>query len=873
MNSTLEDTIIHTGFKHGRPALNKGSRFNTKLHATKTGKNSLRNAIRMVLAGSILASSTAFADLAARGPVSASHGYPTWYQDKSGLVLDFCDVRTQAELDGGWCLLLPGNTLAPEIFPNSFSEEHFYWAANAGANAAVLNPVDQTPIKVSLVLALEGAFATGPVIQGDQMVFSRVRVTVNPLPYSGDYVVYTPFGRFEYPNQVAGDRLFATVDVGLTPGDFDQALSGQVGRFLLPSATPGGAEVPPLPDLAQNPSADPFYLNLINAGGNTVIPENGKRYIADPGRIGPVTGATCDTVNNPAHCIIDPATNRPAWNTQLNGLQDPNVFTVEGPNGFTYSTTDFTLMGRLNEAPIAGKLVVDRASYTANSTASNDVSVFVSAKGASQGRLPAGNLPVTIPPQLTLFPAPCGNDPAGNLIAPASVSGSQMLSENQLQFKKEANLPGLAPDSVCIEQIAVNAQGNTVTFFSDHTVTDQVLISSAIYDPTSQLISITAASSDTTKPMTLTVAGLGEISQPASATTAGNLSKAILAPPEKIVIVSSEGGINQMQVDTGTLDGVPALPVAANDNVAGLEDTVSLFDVLANDTNVAGGTITITSQPAGGVASVDALTGQIRYAPRLNFFGVDSFTYSVAVGTNTSNTATVIINVAAVNDLPVANSDNVGGVLNVPSTFNLLANDSDPDGAADLKGGQFVTGNAALGIVAGTTFTGNVPVTPTASGTFSFSYKTMDQSGALSANTANVNVNIASSDSPVIARAQFTQKTFRWVIDGTTAVSTGQIITLKYTNGIHKPDGDTRRCTDVPVADRVNAAGHVIGTATVNATNNWTFDTILSPTTGEKNPTNNGNGTTNYWCTTPTQVQGTSSLTNVNTNILGIQLK
>ena len=65
------------------------------------------------------------------GPTSPSNGYPLWYQDKSGVALEFCSPINQAELDGGWCLLLPGNTVAPEIFPTQFFDEHFYWAGDA----------------------------------------------------------------------------------------------------------------------------------------------------------------------------------------------------------------------------------------------------------------------------------------------------------------------------------------------------------------------------------------------------------------------------------------------------------------------------------------------------------------------------------------------------------------------------------------------------------------------------------------------------------------------------------------------------------------------------------------------------------------------
>src|SRR4051812_11776316 len=69
------------------------------------------------------------------GPVAngpGGNGYPTWYQDKTGLTLDFCSPTSDAELTGGWCVLLPGDlTTTPESFPNNFFDEHFYFLANA----------------------------------------------------------------------------------------------------------------------------------------------------------------------------------------------------------------------------------------------------------------------------------------------------------------------------------------------------------------------------------------------------------------------------------------------------------------------------------------------------------------------------------------------------------------------------------------------------------------------------------------------------------------------------------------------------------------------------------------------------------------------
>src|SRR5256885_1369287 len=80
----------------------------------------------------------AHAALTRMGPVSNAPsigGFPTWYQDSTGLTLEFCDPLTQSEVDGGWCLILPGDVKSvPESFPTSFFGEHFYFAADSNAN-------------------------------------------------------------------------------------------------------------------------------------------------------------------------------------------------------------------------------------------------------------------------------------------------------------------------------------------------------------------------------------------------------------------------------------------------------------------------------------------------------------------------------------------------------------------------------------------------------------------------------------------------------------------------------------------------------------------------------------------------------------------
>lgn len=782
-----------------------------------------------------LGAGSASAELARVGPIDRANGYPAWYQDKSGLTLDFCQNLSAAELAGGWCVLLPPDVpsgAGPETFPNNFSDEHFYWLANAGDRRAPVPGTNQTVV-AQLVLALEGAFGGGPVVAGDQMVFSRLRIRLNPIPFDGNYTVYTPYGKFEFPNQVAGDRLFSTEDIGITPGAFAEALKGRVGPFLLPSATPGGTEVPPIPDL--RPGQDPFHDILVNTGAASAYPGNGRRYVADPARVGPLTGSPL-----PDYVIAGGAT------------RNANIFRIEGPNGFVYETTDFTVAGRVFEGAIAGMATVDRASYQRTAT-NRQVDVYATASPTLQARLPAGSPSATVSTQMAYFDAPCtpSVDADGNFVppysAPANAVANQMLNTGRQYYGQSR--PASIPSEVCIQANAINSGGQATTVYMPAQLGDQIFISEALYDPNTQALSVKAKSSDQLVQQTLKVEGFD-----APLDASGQMvANEVLAPPSKVVVLSSGKGLNEMQVSAGTVTGGGStLPVANNDTLTVLEDSgATVIKVLLNDNNVNGGTVAISSPATLGTAVANA-DGSVTYTPRLNANGTDRFGYKVTANGKVSNEGSVAVTITPVNDPPVANADSTSALRGIQSNFNVLANDTDPDGAADLASAVIVTGNANLGLTAGTTFNGGiVSFTPSASmatGTVTFTYNAVDRAGATSATPATVSVTVSAGEAIAGTRARFTQNKNRWTITGTDSLSAGQTITIKYDNGTFRQNGS---CTTPG-----SAVGTVIGTAVVTA-GAWTYDQALTATTGILNPSNTGNN--NFWCTPPTTVRMTSS--------------
>ncbi|MCQ4296031.1 VCBS domain-containing protein [Pseudomonas stutzeri] len=102
-------------------------------------------------------------------------------------------------------------------------------------------------------------------------------------------------------------------------------------------------------------------------------------------------------------------------------------------------------------------------------------------------------------------------------------------------------------------------------------------------------------------------------------------------------------------------------PLAVNDSLSATEDTPVTFSsaqLLGNDSDPDNDTLTIASVSRGtGGDVVLNSDGDVLFTPDPNFNGTATFTYTVTDGNLVSNTATVTITIAAVNDAAV-----IGGI-------------------------------------------------------------------------------------------------------------------------------------------------------------------------------------------------------------------
>ena len=91
-----------------------------------------------------------------------------------------------------------------------------------------------------------------------------------------------------------------------------------------------------------------------------------------------------------------------------------------------------------------------------------------------------------------------------------------------------------------------------------------------------------------------------------------------------------------------TVASVNDLPIALDDSGVTTQNTPVIIDVLANDSDADGGTLSVVSftQGAGGSVSNNG-NGTLTYAPNLNVTGPDSFGYTIIDGQGGTNSASV----------------------------------------------------------------------------------------------------------------------------------------------------------------------------------------------------------------------------------------
>jgi VCBS repeat-containing protein len=602
-------------------------------------------------------------------------------------------------------------------------------------------------------------------------------------------------------------------------------------------------------DLLANDSdvdGDSLNVTVIGAASNGTVVDNGDgtvTYTPDPDYNGPdsftytvsdgtvtdtaTVNVTVDPVNDPPVAVDDGATTNEDTAVVINVLAndsdvDGDTLTItavgtagngtvvdngdgtvtytpdpdyNGPDSFTYTVSDGTVtdtatvnvtVNPVNDPPVA----VDDGYATSFETTLNVAAVAGVLDNDTD--VEGDALTAVLQDDVTNGTLTLNSDGSFDYTPDAGFSGTDSFT----YFANDGTENGLTPATVTI---TVNAATNTppvavddgATTNEDTAVVIDLLANDSDVDGDSLNVTVIGAASNGT----VVDNGDGTVTYTPDPDYNG---------PDSFTYTVSDGTVTDTATVNVTVDPVNDPPVAVDDGATTNEDTAVVINVLANDSDVDGDTLTITAVgTAGNGTVVDNGDGTVTYTPDPDYNGPDSFTYTVSDGTVT-DTATVNVTVNPVNDPPVAVDDGYATsfetTLNVAAVAGVLDNDTDVEGDALTAVLQDDVTNGTLTLNSD----GSFDYTPDAgfSGTDSFTYFANDGTeNGLTPATVTITVNAATNTPPVA------------VDDGaTTNEDTAVVIDLLANDS--DVDGDSLNVTVIGAASNGTVVDNGDGTVT-----------------------------------------------------------
>ncbi|WDQ16180.1 Ig-like domain-containing protein [Rhodopirellula sp. P2] len=335
----------------------------------------------------------------------------------------------------------------------------------------------------------------------------------------------------------------------------------------------------------------------------------------------------------------------------------------DGQGGTSTAVVNIDIQDVL-DAPVAGNGLetVDEDS----GTLTIDLSSFVTLEGSDtvtfskvSGTDAIGTSAVAANGTLTFTPVLNANGTATIVYRATSTQGSQLSDEGTITI------------NVTPVNDAPTATDRTVTVLEDNSI--DIDLNGNVADVDSTGLVITVASNPGNG--SATALGNGQIRYTPNADFNGQ---------DSFTYQVTDGSLTTTATVTVNVTDVVSPPVANNGSLSATEDAGAVTLDLSTLINLDSGdsaTITITTPPANGNASVSGTSGDLTnstlsYTPDADYFGSDSLVYTVTNSQGATDTGTISISVAGVNDAPVAGNDTATTVRNRAVTIDVLSNDS-----------------------------------------------------------------------------------------------------------------------------------------------------------------------------------------------------
>jgi hypothetical protein len=535
-----------------------------------------------------------------------------------------------------------------------------------------------------------------------------------------------------------------------------------------------------------DPNGDPLSIQSFSqpahgtvsqvAGGLSYTPVVGYagadsfNYTISDGRGGTATTAVSLTVQSPPNqaplAQADSATTPTATAVTVNVLSNDS-----DPNGDTLSIQSFTqpahgtvsqVAGGLRYTPFVGYAGADSFNYTISDgrggTATAAVLLTVLVPDNRPPVAQADSAMTTAPSGVTVNVLANDSDPDGDLLSilsftqPAHGTVSQVAGG--LRYTPAAGHTGADGFNYTI----TDGRGDTATAAVSITVQTQpnqspVAQADSATTPATTAVTVNVLAndsdpdSDTLSIQSFTQPAHGTVTQVAGGLRYTPFGGYVGADGFNYTITDGRGGTATTAVSLTVQAPANQSPIAQADSATTPAAIAITVNVLANDADPDGDTLTIQSftQPAHG--TVSQVAGGLRYISAGGYAGADSFNYSISDGRGGTATATVSLTVEApFNRPPVAVNDsysvNENESLNATAASGVLSNDGDPDGDGLIA--QLVDGpdHGSLNLNSD----GSFNYIPSANyvGADTFKYRAFDGAAASSDVTVSLTINAVS---------------------------------------------------------------------------------------------------------------------------------
>ena len=484
----------------------------------------------------------------------------------------------------------------------------------------------------------------------------------------------------------------------------------------------------------------------------------------------PIATADAANTNENEQVVVDVLAN----DQDLDGsLDNSSVTIVTAPAHGTISDINSS-SGAVTYSPNENYSGEDTFYYTVNDdkgAVSNSASVTINIANTNDAPVAANDEAVTAEDSPVSIPVLANDsDPDGSLdnssvtivTAPAHGTISNINSSNgEVTYSPNENYFGDDSFAYTVKDTEGAASNSASVTINITSVNDApIAADDAAATPEATTVTIDVADNDSDVDGNLSAGTVTVVSNPNSGTVSSinATSGAISYLPDtnfsgsdtlQYTIADSDGLVSNAATVIISVSAVTEPPVAANDDAVTPEDSPVSIPVLANDSDPDGSldnsSVTIVTAPAHGtISNINSSNGEVTYSPNENYFGDDSFAYTVKDADGTlSNIASVAISITSVNDAPIAADDAASTSLDQPVVIDVADNDSDIDGTLDFSSVAVVSSpsNGTITSIDGTT--GAIHYSPAGGyeGSDSFSYEIKDENG-LASNAATVSITV-----------------------------------------------------------------------------------------------------------------------------------